>query len=357
MKTLLSAVVVSIAVAVWPVLAQDKPGGGAAGSQPASPPPAHERGEIVARVNDKEIKRKELDAAVQALQLRFARVGRRLEGAQLAEIERGLIDDMISRELILQSANTNQITNLNGKVQEQIDEVTAQLGGTEGLANALREAGIGEQEYRSRVRENVIVRVTMSRVINGAAPVSPEDIRNYYENHREEFIEPESVRASHILIRVPADASPEVKAEKRARIDAIRARIDKGEPFTDVARSSSEDPGSAQQGGDLGYFPRGSMVGEFEAAAFGLQTNQLSEVVVTQFGYHLLLVADHKPAQQRSLDQVQEAIHEVLTARRQAESARKHIDKLRAAAKVEVLWKPAATAPAPETPPVAAPSP
>jgi len=107
--------------------------------------------------------------------------------------------------------------------------------------------------------------------------------------HRYTGLEPQ-VRAEHILIKAGAEASDEVKASARARAEALLARARGGESFEDLARENSEDTGSARRGGDLGYNPRGRMVGPFDEAQFALELDQISDIVETRFGYHIIKV-------------------------------------------------------------------
>lgn len=145
--------------------------------------------------------------------------------------------------------------------------------------------------------------VNLNYLIIDAKPFSANvkltdaELEKYYQRNIDRFEVPEQVHAAHILIRVPQGASEAVKAEKKALIEKLRDRARKGEDFAALARSSSEDPGSAAQGGDLGFFGRGSMVAPFEQAAFALKTGEISDVVTTDFGYHVIRLIARQEAQ------------------------------------------------------------
>jgi peptidyl-prolyl cis-trans isomerase C len=181
-------------------------------------------------------------------------------------------------------------------------------------------------------------------------------VRAFYDKNPDQFKQPETVRASHILIRVTADASDTVKKEKRTQIDSVRTLVKNGEKFADVAKKFSEDPSSAVNGGDLGFFGRGQMVPEFDTAAFSLKTNEISEVITTQFGYHVLMVTDRKPAQTIPFDQVKEDLAKYLKQRKGADITRDQVASLRKAAKIEILLPEAPSLPGVETAPVQAPT-
>ena len=122
--------------------------------------------------------------------------------------------------------------------------------------------------------------------------IAEEALKEYYATHETEFNKGKEVQASHILLRVEAEADEAADAEALQKAVEIRQRLDEGAEFADLAKTHSEDPGSAVNGGDLGFFSKGMMVPEFEAAAFALEPGSVSEPVRTQFGYHLIKVAE-----------------------------------------------------------------
>lgn len=322
--------------------------------------------EVVARVNGKEIKRSELAAAEQSFAMQLAARGRPISPSQMGQFELDVLEELIGRQLVLQEGLKQPVADLDAKTQAELAKLKKARGGDEGFAAALKEANASEAELTVKIREGIILQNTMDNVFKGKTDVTAEEIQKFYdENKGRLFQRPEQVRASHILIRCAADAPQKEKDEKRARIDVVKTRLAAGEKFADVAKQVSEDPGSAANGGDLDFFNKGAMVPEFEAAAFSLETNKVSDVVTTQFGYHLIMVTGRRPAHEMPLDEVKADIERFLKTRKNAEVAQKYVKNLRDAAKVEILLKPAAPAPPatapgklPEvtTPPVAAPT-
>jgi peptidyl-prolyl cis-trans isomerase D len=128
--------------------------------------------------------------------------------------------------------------------------------------------------------------------------------RQLFEARAEQYDVPERTRARHILIRVGKDATEMESAEAEARAKAVMARLDAGEDFAALAEEASDDPGSAANGGDLGYFARGQMVPEFDKVAFELEPGTRSELVSTSFGLHIILVEDRKPAEVKTFEEV-----------------------------------------------------
>ncbi|MGD2139417.1 MAG: SurA N-terminal domain-containing protein [Burkholderiales bacterium] len=171
--------------------------------------------------------------------------------------------------------------------------------------------------FRIPERAKVEYLVLTPEVAAANVKVSDEELRKRYEERISEFQTPEERRASHILISVPADATEEQTAEAKARADKIYQELQASPGrFAELARANSDDPGSAEQGGDLGFFQRGFMVKEFEDAAFSLPKGQISAPVKTQYGYHIIRVDDIKAVKTTPFEQVREQILKELREQR-----------------------------------------
>ncbi len=152
--------------------------------------------------------------------------------------------------------------------------------------------------------------------------VGDDEIKNYYETHKKEFHEPERVSARHILLKVPEDASKEEREKIHKKAMDLYERLKKGEDFAKLAREFSEDPGSAQRGGDLGPFTRGIMVKPFDETAFSLKEGEISKPVLTKFGYHIIKVYKKTAERTKSLDEARPLI----------------IQKLKSQKATKILW-------------------
>lgn len=144
--------------------------------------------------------------------------------------------------------------------------------------------------------------------------VTEEDISLYYKAHLEEFRTPEMVRARHILVKVEKSASEEDKKKAKEKADDILKRIKAGEDFGKLASEFSDDPGSKNKGGDLGFFPRGRMVPDFEQVAFSLKAGEVSDIVETPFGFHVIKVEERKESVQEPLEKVKNKVKEKVFA-------------------------------------------
>jgi len=333
------------------------------GEPPAAPAlaptanPTNDAEAVVARVGTSEIRRRELTIAMRGLLMQLAQQQRGVPPDKMPQFEHDVLDEMIGRELMLQEIRNKPSASADEVVQKQLAQVKTAAGGEEAFAKALKETSVSLEEYTRRLRDNVLLQEARQCLLDEKVKISPDEVKNFYDDNSARFKRPEMVRASHILIQVPRGAGDETRQAKRTQIEAARALVKGGEKFAAVAGKVSEDPVSARNGGDLGFFARGQMVPEFELAAFSLQTNQLSEVITTSYGYHVLMVTDRRAAQTETFDNVKGDIEKFLKGRRGTELARDHVKELRAKAKVEILLPPLPAEPAPkETPPAPVPA-
>jgi peptidyl-prolyl cis-trans isomerase D len=160
-------------------------------------------------------------------------------------------------------------------------------------------------------------------IAGGTIEVSTEALKNYYNDHQEKFGLPEQRKASHILIQVAQDADDAAVAEAKSRIEALSERLAQGEDFAELAKANSQDPGSASNGGDLGYFGKGVMDPAFEKAVFELEPGQVSEPVRSSFGFHLIKLVDIKSGHVKPFE---EAKAEVERAYRKDEGERLYFE-------------------------------
>jgi peptidyl-prolyl cis-trans isomerase C len=166
------------------------------------------------------------------------------------------------------------------------------------------------------MKNRILVEILISKQIDTTTPVPEEEIQSYYDSHPDEFIQGELVKAQHILIRTGKNASPEEQAKAMEHITEIQERLQQGESFMELAKEFSEDPGSKDKGGDLGYFGKGHMVPEFEDAAFSTAVDQVSSPVKTQYGFHIIKVNDKTNPMKIPFEKISQKLEETLRAER-----------------------------------------
>jgi len=252
------------------------------------------------------------------------------------EILRALLDQLVEYTLLKQEAEARNIQVTDAEVEEQITAMKQQNGGDAAFKKGLTERNMTIERLRADTRAQMAISKMLEAQVATATPVSDADAKAFYEKNPDKFKRGESVRASHILIRVSEQASDDEKKKARARIDAVLKRAKAGEDFAVLAREHSQD-GSAAQGGDLSYFVKGQMVQPFDQVAFSLKPTEISDVVTTQFGYHVIKVVAHKPAGSVPLDEVAENVKRYLSEQKKQETAQTFISQIKQKSKIEVL--------------------
>jgi parvulin-like peptidyl-prolyl isomerase len=169
--------------------------------------------------------------------------------------------------------------------------------------------------------------------------ITPEQIKDFYEQNREEFKHPPEWRVSHILIRVPKGASPGEREAAQQRASALADQLKAGADFAELARRQSQDPGSAGLGGDLGFVAKGEMDEAVEKQAFALAPGQVSGVVATPYGFDIIKVTDRRDAGYAPLSEVQDRIREVLLKSERQQRQADFVAELRKKAKIEMPGK------------------
>jgi peptidyl-prolyl cis-trans isomerase D len=162
----------------------------------------------------------------------------------------------------------------------------------------------------------------------GTPQVSEAEIQQYYNQHLKDYQVDDQVRVRHILIKVDPSAGPQADAAAKAKAQDILKQIKGGANFADLAKKNSDDPGSKEQGGELGFLKRGATVPEFDQAAFTLPVGQTSDLIKTKFGYHILQVEEKQTAHTRPLDEVKSTIVALLTRQKEGTQEQAYAQQL-----------------------------
>lgn len=290
--------------------------------------------EKVAVVNGTVITRGELDQEVRAVAKRFGRSGKSLKGPQLARLEPRVLENLIGRELLFQEARDAGIRVTDKMVDAQFASLKKRFPDETAFRKTMERMHLSEQDIRKQIRRGMTIRQWIKGKFVKTISVPEKDVKAYYNAHTKMFHRPEEVRASHILIKVDPKADEKTKMKARKDLEGIKKKLLKGEDFAVLARKYSQGP-SAAKGGDLGYFRRGQMVPPFEKAAFALKPGEVSDIVVTRFGYHLIKVTDRKPGKTLSYAEIKEKLKEFLKKQKVGKAINAHMERLKKGAKVE----------------------
>lgn len=295
-----------------------------------------EKDSRAAVVNGAVITVEDLNRELDLVQRRFMASGGILSGKQLAEIEKKVLESLIDQELLYQEGVRKGVSVDTKVIDEQLNGIKGGFPDEEAFKNALARVNLDEAGLKSRVEKSMTVRKFIAQEFVEKISVSEEETKNYYDAHSDMFKQPEQVRASHILIKVEDGAGEEQRGEALGKIKEIQEKLKKGEPFEALAKASSQCP-SSEQGGDLDFFKKGQMVKPFEEAAFALKPGEVSDIVETQFGYHLIKVTERRPETQAAFEETREGIKRHLTQSKVREETQAFVEKVKQGAKVERL--------------------
>lgn len=289
--------------------------------------------ETAARVNETVITTRELNHLFLArTQVPYLVV----QGDQRAqEIRRQLLDTLVDRELLLQESKIMQITVPPQKLDAELQELIQRFPSKEVFEEALKSQHLTLDTLKKDLEGQLLRQQLVKKEIVEKVSVNPDEFQGFYERNKRKYVEDEQVRARHILIKVAPETNAADETTLKDRAEKALKRAKKGEEFGALAKELSED-GSSGNGGDLGFFQRGHMVAPFAEAAFALKPGEISDLVRTQFGYHIIKVEEHKATKPLSYDEVKDRVTEDVKQERTIARYQEYMGKLRSKAKIEV---------------------
>jgi peptidyl-prolyl cis-trans isomerase C len=252
------------------------------------------------------------------------------------EILRNALNQLVTYTVLVQETRARKIAVTDAEVEQSVKQMRSQFPDEEAFKKALLARGMTVEKLKSDARIDMSINKMMdAEVANEPAP-SDAQVREFYDKNPDKFKQDEAVRASHILFRVAENADAATKKKALDQAQSVLKQARSGADFAELAKKYSGD-GSAQQGGDLNFFTKGQMVPAFDQAAFALKPGEISDIVTTQFGYHIIKVTDRKPASTVPFDQVSERIKDYLLQEQKRQHAEAFINALKQKAKIEVL--------------------
>ncbi len=287
---------------------------------------ATDKGGVLLTVNGHPVYNEEVSQMLQILQQQdFVPPDSIAKGVTREEKQRNFaIDRLIERSLILEDARRLKLDPSDADIDAGLPQYMAQNGITDSLP-----PGITQADIRQGMADDLAIKAYVDSTIMPSIDVNDADIQKFYDENPQLF---ERLHASHILIRLDPGATDIQKAEARKKAQDVLDQLKKGKDFAELARKHSEDPGSGPNGGDLGSFGRGQMVPTFDEAAFNLAPGNISGIVESQFGYHIIKAHERN---KMSLDEIRPRMTDFLMDRKVAHAMEARIKELRATAKIE----------------------
>ncbi len=310
-----------------------------AGTQDFSSSPFADSGDddsMMASVNGIVITRAQLDQQMDRMMMQMQGMGM-TSPEQMASmrpmVKQRALDSLISQTLLVEEADRQGIKADEKEVEDQIAGFSSRFPSQEEFQKQLAAVGTSEEELREEINTGIKINTLLERQL-GEKDVTEEEIKAFYVENPDNFKQEEQVQASHILLKVAPGESDEDKESKKKKLTDLKASIQKGADFAELARQHSECP-SKERGGDLGFFGKGQMVKPFEDIAFALKKGEVSDPVETQFGYHLIKLTDRKAAGTIPLEDAKEDIKTYLRRQKEQQAIKDYIDELRKGADIK----------------------
>ena len=308
-----------------------------AAQKPAEPPPPpkpmpEQLPDVLARVNGQPVTKIDFERLVKNMEAGQGPI----PAEKRDEVLRGALDRLITYTVMKQEAAARKLTVADTEVDAQIAEMRKQFPGDAEFNKALAARNTTVEQLKADARVEMTLNKMMEAEVAAAGPATEADAKDFYDKNPDKFKQPESVRASHILVSTGEKADDAKKKAARAKIDGLLKRAKGGEDFAALAKANSDD-GSASQGGDLGFFQKGRMVPEFDQAAFAMKPGEISDVISTQFGYHIIKLTEKKEASTVPFDEIKPRVVEYLTGQKKQQRAETFIEEAKKRAKIEVL--------------------
>lgn len=252
---------------------------------------------------------------------------------KLKEIETKALSILLDKELQYQDAVAKGLKIEKEVLAAEQEKLAARFKSKGEFTKALEAAGFTEKSLARFIERNILADRIKNQEVNEKAKITGQMVKEYYEKNKDKYFKPEEFRASHILVKVDPAASAEDKAKLKARAEALLKKIKDGADFGEVAAENSDDM-SRIKGGDIGYFHAGRIVPEFEAVILTMKVGEISGIVETIYGYHIIKLTEKKVPHQMQFDEVKEKIKADLTEREQKRLFEQWMGGLKAKAKI-----------------------
>jgi peptidyl-prolyl cis-trans isomerase C len=315
---------------------------------PVNPCAAEEQekpGEYVATVNDVGISRKDFDRSVANAKKQFSRLAVPRDSDQgkkvPADIQKEVLNRLIDFELMYQDSAGRPIIVEDILLERDLKEFKKRFKEKGDFTSFLKENNISEDDLKLQFKKQRTIQDLQNILrheMTAQIKVNDADIKTFYEKNLDKFQRPEQIRARHILVSVKKTADETEKKEARAKIEEIQKQLKDGKDFAELARAESQCQ-SRERGGDLGFFARGQMVAPFDKTAFSLKPDEISDIVETQYGYHLIKMEEKRAAGPVDFEDVKEKIKHYLSQVQLEKLQREYMEGLRGKAKIIRMLK------------------
>jgi parvulin-like peptidyl-prolyl isomerase len=295
---------------------------------------------VVAKGTGVEIKQSRLDEVVAQVKAAAAQQGQPVSEDDITRVEAKALDSFIYSALLLQKTTAADRAQAQTDVDKVIADAIKQYGSEQEVELRLKSQGMTMADFRTKMADSMAANSALVRELE--VTVTDAQIKSFYDDNPTNFEQPEQVHVRHILfatidLTTQQPLSDDAKQAKLKQAQDVLKQLRAGGDFAALARQYSDDPGTKAKGGELDPFSHGQMVAEFDTAAFSLTNNQISDIVTSPYGYHIIQLLDRTPAQKVAFDKVSDSIKNYLLNQKLAPLAPAYLQKLKKDANVQIL--------------------
>ncbi|MCE5330474.1 peptidylprolyl isomerase [bacterium] len=290
----------------------------------------------LANVNGYKITQGEIDKYLSSAKVQNPDLFKAENKDDLLKAEAQIIDYIIANKLIEKYAGENKLSVTEKEFNDEYSKLqTTSFKTIEEFNKYLKDSGIDEDLLKTQLKNQLLANKVYEKV-TADITVADTEIQKYYDDNKDAFIMPAQIKISHILIKYgDQDTAKKTKEAALEKIRMVQQKIADGETFENMANKYSEDENSNTTGGDRGYFSKGQLVTEFENVAFTLNVGQISDIVETTYGFHLIKVTDKKDESMKTFDEVKDSIKQYLESNLKSDKFNKFLLGLKDAAVIK----------------------
>ena len=285
-------------------------------------------------VNGVAIPVSQLETELKTMAQRMGPQGGKIPQEQLAMLRQQALNSIIDRELLYQETVKQKITADPEVIAQRHAQIKERFGEGEKYETAIKEMGLTDANIEEMISRSLVIEELVNTKVTSAVTVTAEEQKAFYDENPKFFEQPAQVQARHILIKLDEKADDQAKEDALTAIKEVQEKVAAGEDFAELAKTYSQGP-SNTKGGDLGFFGKGQMVKPFEEAAFALQPGEVSDIVHTRFGYHIIKVTDRRDAATQPYEEASEKIGQYLKQQKSKEAFDTYLEGLKKEATIE----------------------
>ncbi len=292
---------------------------------------------IAAIVNDDIVTLYEVDREAQPV-IREAEKKSALDAAARSQIRRAALDHLIEKKLLDQKVRELNIKVTDEEIRQAIDDVKKQnnMASQEALVTALAGQGLTFEQYRTQLQQQIEKLKLVSMEVRAKIQVGETELREYYDANRAKYAEEDTFRARHIFFKTSEKMPADELKRTMATALMVLAEAKGGKDFTELAKSYSEDPAARKDGGNLGTFKKGDMMPELEAAIVSMKPGEVSELINTPAGFHIIRLEERSTGKMKSFESVKTEIEDLIYRKKSEERFNQWAKELRSKASVEI---------------------